>query len=172
MLAEPGHQFGAVDVHYPDSGGASAALLIADDPRFAHVCLEATAWLPTVDAYEPGQFYRRELPAILAVLSKIDHLDLLIIDGYVDLDPTGSPGLGAHLHDQLRIPIIGVAKTGYRTATHAVPVVRGAAIRPLFVTAVGLPVERAATLVADMAGQSRLPDVLHAVDRLARRAAT
>jgi deoxyribonuclease V len=46
-------------------------------------------------------------------------LHLLIIDGYVDLDPAGTPGLGAHLHAHTGLPIIGVAKTVFRAATHA-----------------------------------------------------
>ena len=163
-------RFGAVDVHYPETGGGSAALLVADDPRFAHIREERTAWLPTVEAYESGRFYLRELPALEAVLATTP-LDLLIIDGYVDLDPYGSPGLGAHLHDKIRIPIIGVAKTRFRAAVHAIPVLRGGATRPLYVTAAGLAIDRAAALITEMAGPSRLPDALRDVDRLARRAA-
>ena len=43
-----------------------------------------------------------------------NHGDTLLywwIDGYVDLDPRGRPGLGAHLHARLKVPVIGVAKT-------------------------------------------------------------
>jgi hypothetical protein len=66
-------------------------------------------------------------------------LGLLVIDGYADLDPGGRPGLGAHAHRDFVIPVIGVAKSVFRTATHAIPVLRGSSARPLFVTAAGIP---------------------------------
>jgi deoxyribonuclease V len=166
---EWGQRFGAVDVHYPDTGGASAALVVAADPRFARLTEEHAAWLPTVGEYQPGRFYLRELPAIVAVLARTARLDLLVIDGYVDLDPYGRPGLGAHLYAQTGVPVIGVAKTAFHTATHAIAIQRGNATRPLFITAAGLPADRAATLVTDMAGPHRIPDALRTVDHLARR---
>jgi deoxyribonuclease V len=162
-------RFGAVDVHYPDAGGARAGLLVASDARFADIVEERIVWLPTVDAYQPGQFYLRELPAITAVLATTTSLDLLIIDGYVDLDPQGRAGLGAHVHEKTGRPVIGVAKTTFRTATHAVTVYRDGATRPLFVTAAGLSVGRAAALVAAMAGPYRIPDALRRVDMVARQ---
>ena len=64
--------------------------------------------------------------------------------------------------------MIGVAKSGFRTATHAVPVVRGSSACPLFVTAAGLPATDAADLVRRMAGRYRLPDALRRADTLAR----
>jgi deoxyribonuclease V len=64
--------------------------------------------------------------------------------------------------------VIGVAKTAFRSATHAVAVRRGVATRPLYVTAAGLSLEQAAHLVAAMAGPHRLPDALRRVDRLSR----
>ncbi|HEV2375048.1 MAG TPA: hypothetical protein VGS19_23175 [Streptosporangiaceae bacterium] len=54
----------------------------------------------------------------------MDGMRLLIVDGYADLDPGGRPGLGAHVHAEFGVPVIGVAKSGFRTATHAVLVVR------------------------------------------------
>jgi len=62
-----------------------------------------------------------------------------VIDGYADLDPDGRPGLGAHVHAEFGMPVIGVAKSRFRTATHAVPVQRGSSVRPLFITAAGMP---------------------------------
>ena len=50
---------------------------------------------------------------------------LLIVDGYADLDPSGRPGLGAWAYAEFGVPGIGVAKTAFRVATHAVPVARG-----------------------------------------------
>jgi deoxyribonuclease V len=161
-------RFGAVDVHYPDAGGARAALVVAVEPRFATLVEEHVAWLDQAEPYEPGRFFVRELPAIQAVLARAEALDALVIDGYVDLDPAGRPGLGGHLHAVVGIPVIGVAKTPFLAATHAVAVRRGGATRPLHVTAVGVPVGEAADLVAGMAGPYRIPDALRRVDALAR----
>lgn len=91
------------------------------DPAFGHLLAERTE----VGPYRPGLFYRRELPPLRAVVGSIAGLGLLVVDGYADLDPDGRPGLGAHAHAKFGIPVIGVAKTGFRTATHAVPVLRG-----------------------------------------------
>jgi len=129
---------------------------------------ERTVTVPEAAPYRPGQFYLRELPPLRAVLNGFGRLGLLVIDGYVDLDPAGRPGLGAHLHAELGVPVVGVAKTAFRTATHAIAVRRGASARPLFMTAAGIPVEQAARLVRDMAGPFRLPDALRRVDALAR----
>ncbi|MFB9235546.1 endonuclease V [Plantactinospora siamensis] len=166
MQREPA--YGAVDVHYPEAGGAVAALVIAADPAFAAIRAEHVATVAEVAAYRPGAFFARELPAMRAVLAAAGPLHLLVIDGYVDLDPHGRPGLGAHAHAEFAVPVIGVAKTAFRDATHAVEVRRGAATRPLYVTAAGLPVERAAALVRAMAGPYRLPDALRRVDALSR----
>lgn len=158
----------AVDVHYPRSGGALAAIVVAAGADFAEVLAERTAQLAEVAPYRPGQFFLRELPPLRAVLADARRLRLVVVDGYVDLDPGGRPGLGAHVHDEFAVPVIGVAKSFFRTATHAVPVLRGASARPLFVTAAGIPLPQAADLVARMAGRFRLPDGLRRVDALAR----
>jgi deoxyribonuclease V len=161
-------RYGAVDVHYPDGGGARAALVIASDRRFATIVDERTVWIDDVAAYRPGNFFARELPCIRAVLAGTGRFDLLVVDGYVDLDPDGRPGLGAHLRAEFPVPIVGVAKTAFRAATHAAEVRRGAATRPLYVTAAGMPIADAAALVADMDGPYRMPSALHRVDALAR----
>jgi deoxyribonuclease V len=161
-------RFAAVDVWYPDAGGARAALVLAADLTFATVLAEHTADLAEVAPYRPGAFYTRELPALRTVLAAAGPVDLLVIDGYVHLDPAGRPGLGAYAHAEFGVPVIGVAKTAFRGASHAIEVRRGAATRPLHVTAAGLPAERAAAVVRRMAGPYRLPDALRRVDALAR----
>ena len=158
----------AVDVHYLRTGGARAAAVLAADAAFAHVLAERTAVVPRVAPYRPGEFYLRELPPLRAVLKDLTGLGLLVVDGYADLDPGGRPGLGAHAHAEFGIPVIGVAKSPFRTATHAVPVLRGSSGRPLFVTAAGMPRADAADLIRHMAGRYRLPDALRRADTLAR----
>jgi deoxyribonuclease V len=123
--------------------------------------------LAEVAAYRPGAFYERELPAITAVVADHD-LDLLVVDSYVTLDPAGRPGLGQHVHHSLSVSVIGVAKTAFRGAIHAIEVYRGGSRRPLLVTAAGLAPADAADLVRTMAGPHRLPDALRRVDTLSR----
>jgi deoxyribonuclease V len=160
--------FAAVDVHYLAPGGARAAVVIADDPTFSAVVAENTATVPEVTAYRPGEFYLRELPPLRAVLRDVTGLGLLVVDGYADLDPSGRPGLGAHAYAEFGVPVIGVAKSAYLSATHAIPVLRGTSARPLLVTSAGLPRTDAADLVRHMAGRFRLPDALRRADTLAR----
>lgn len=162
--------FAAADVHYPRTGGARAGLVLACDASYARVTRERAVAVASVAPYQPGQFYLRELPALRAVLAGAGDLALLIVDGYADLDPAGRPGLGARAHVEFGVPVIGVAKTAFRTATHAVPVLRGNSARPLFVTAAGLPAADAAALVRRMAGRFRVPDALRRADALARGA--
>jgi deoxyribonuclease V len=158
----------AVDVHYLSTGGARAAAVLAADAAFEHVVAERTAMVAGAAPYRPGEFYLRELPPLRAVLDDLHGVGLLVVDGYADLDPSGRPGLGAHVHAEFGIPVIGVAKSRFRTATHAVPVVRGSSARPLFVTAAGMPAADAADLVSRMAGRHRLPDAMRRADALAR----
>ena len=160
--------FAAADVHYPREGGARAALVLASDARYPAIVFEKTVFVEHVAPYQPGEFYRRELPPLRAVLAGVADLELLIIDGYVTLDPGGRPGLGAYSHAEFGVPVIGVAKTRFASATHAIPVLRGNATRPLYVTSAGVPPADAAGLVRTMSGEYRLPDALRRVDILAR----
>jgi deoxyribonuclease V len=94
----------ALDVHYPSSGGARAAAVMAADAAFSQLLAERTTVVPEVAPYRPGEFYLRELPPLRAVLHGIGGLGLLVVDGYADLDPAGRPGLGAHAHAEFAIP--------------------------------------------------------------------
>jgi deoxyribonuclease V len=163
-----GGVFAAVDVHYLGAGGARAAVVVAADAVYSVVLAERTAVVPEVMPYQPGEFFLRELPPLRAVLRDVGGLGLLVVDGYVDLDASGRLGLGAHAHAEFGVPVIGVAKTAFRTATHAVPVLRGRSARPLFVTAAGMRSNDAADLVRHMTGRFRLPDALRRADALAR----
>lgn len=160
---------GAVDVHYDEGGGARSALVVCRDRALSTVTSEHVATTTHALPYESGALYKRELPCIEAVLALAPPIELLVVDGYATLDPDGRAGLGAHAAHEFGIPVIGVAKTSFRSATHAVEVRRGSATRPLYVTtAGGVPVDEAARLVAAMAGSHRLPDALARADRLAR----
>jgi deoxyribonuclease V len=127
---------------------------------------------PLTSEYVPGAFYLRELPVLLSVLRKVSQpIGIVVVDGYVELDGN-RPGLGRHLARELGQPVtvVGVAKTEYRGAP-AIPVLRGKSLRPLYVSAMGMPAEVAAESVRSMAGKDRIPDLLRYVDRLARQRA-
>ena len=118
-------------------------------------------------AYEPGRFFERELPYLRAALASFaEPIELAIVDGYVWL-ADGVPGLGAHLHDAIGVPVVGVAKTAY-AGSNAIPIVRGESASPLFVTAVGIPARVAADHVIAMHGPYRIPTLLKRADTLAR----
>jgi deoxyribonuclease V len=119
--------------------------------------------------YEPGSFFKRELPPLLSVLERLPALPpILVVDGYVWLDQD-RPGLGYHLQQALapRPIVVGVAKTSFAGNRAALQVLRNSS-RPLFVTAVGISVEEAAEHIRAMAGQHRLPDLLRRADQLAK----
>jgi deoxyribonuclease V len=121
--------------------------------------------------YEPGAFYKRELPLLLSIISDFgEPIEVIVIDGYVWLDAKGVPGLGGHLFSSLgrRIPVVGIAKTRYRNDTWSISVFRGASRRPLFITSAGIQASEAAECVRRMHGDYRIPTILNVVDRAAR----
>lgn len=159
-----------VDVQYEDGGGV-AACVVAEDWSDATPIEEQVVAVPSVKPYRPGAFYDRELPCISIALSLVRApIRAVVVDGYVDLDERGTPGLGAHLHTQLggAVVVIGVAKTSFRGATFAQQVMRGTSRRPLFITARGIELTEAARLVQRMHGPHRIPTLLTRVDHLAR----
>ena len=164
------------DVDYRPDGSARAAGLGFGAWADAAPLGEWVVRLEGVQPYQPGEFYRRELPCLLAVLESIKAAqglpEAVIIDGYVTLDAAGTPGLGLHLYEALgqAVPVIGVAKTAFRGSAHALPVCRGVSRSPLYVTAAGLDAEGAARQLAQMHGPHRLPTLLRRVDGLCRSA--
>jgi deoxyribonuclease V len=159
-----------VDVHY-DGDRATAACVVAAFWTDGHAAEERVTRVSNVLPYKPGAFFERELPCILAVLSLVQTgYRTIVIDGYVDLDEHGTPGLGGHLHEHLggRVGVVGVAKTAFRGSLFAARVLRGVSHNPLYVTARGLVPEEAAELVQRMHGGHRIPTLLRRVDGLAR----
>lgn len=125
---------------------------------------------PCTESYTSGEFYRRELKYLLAMIGALDTWpDLVVVDGYVWLG-AGRPGLGAHLHKSLSgTPVVGVAKREFQGNSAAIEVLRGTSKRPLYVTAVGIDVGDSAKRIAAMAGVHRIPALLKRADDLARR---
>jgi deoxyribonuclease V len=159
-----------LDVDYRDEAARAAGVLF-DDWGDETPSREIVRQIEQVEPYVSGQFYKRELPCLLAVLREIDgSLEAVIIDGYVWLQDEQTPGLGGHLYEALgrKVPVIGVAKTRFASATLAREVRRGDSEKPLHVTAAGMDVEEAARLVKMMHGPYRLPTMLKRVDQLCR----
>lgn len=160
----------AVDVDYRDSGAVAACVLFRawDDAVSAS---ETVIPIAHVEPYEPGQFYRRELPCLLAMLQAAGGSpDIVIVDGYVWLADERDPGLGAHLHQALagRAAVVGVAKTRFASAGAAREILRGTSRHPLYITAAGIDVDEAASHVRAMHGPHRTPTLLKRVDQLCR----
>jgi deoxyribonuclease V len=162
----------AFDVHYLEDGRASAAAILIYDYGDREPIGEYHRMHPFTAAYVPGGFYRRELPAILALMPWIDvPLDTLIVDGYVMLGLR--PGLGQHLFEALecKIPVIGVAKSRFKGVT-AREVCRGGSRKPLYVTSAGIDIDAASDNIRRMHGAHRIPTLLQRTDRLAREKAS
>jgi deoxyribonuclease V len=161
-----------LDVHYFGSSAASACVRFAGwEAR--EPAAERIQVVRPIEPYQPGQFYRRELPCLLAVLKADPLPECAVVDGYVWLDGQGRAGLGAHLFEALerRVAVVGVAKTAFAGAAHAVAVLRPGSRRPLYVTAAGLESQEASRLVARMAGAHRIPSMLGRADAIARESA-
>jgi deoxyribonuclease V len=158
-----------LDVAY-GSTSATAACVLAGDWTSAVPFRELTNVCSVADEYEPGQFYRRELPCLLAILDVLpERPDIVVVDGYVWLGPECQPGLGGHLYAALdaRTPVIGVAKKRFQGAS-AIAVRRGRSRVPLFVSAAGMEPGEAAERVFSMHGPFRIPTLLKRVDLLSR----
>ncbi len=160
----------ATDVYYR-KGTAIGALILFEDWTSEHPVEELSEFLETVEPYQPGAFFKRELPCLLKLLERVrGRFDTVLIDGYVWLGPENQPGLGAHLYRALeeRVPVIGVAKTPFKGSTNAQWVFRCRSRRPLYVTAAGVDPGAAATNIERMYGPHRIPTLLKRVDRLCR----
>jgi len=158
-----------VDVDYRDLGAVAACVCFQSWSDGTSTS-ETVVQIHDVEPYRSGQFYRRELPCILAVLRSLPELPhVIIIDGYVWLGQQ-RPGLGAHLYEALgrRDAVIGAAKTRFGRAEPVEPVLRGRSRSPLYVTAVGMDVAEATTHIRAMHGPYRIPTLLKRVDQLSR----
>ncbi len=163
----------AVDVAYTGASAVAAGILLKEWDA-GMPAREIVVRIPHVEEYVPGEFYRRELPCIEAVLKELAETpDCIVVDGYVTLGDPPRDGLGAVLWNKLgrAVPVVGVAKSKYIGVPEDSLLLRGGSTRPLFVTAAGMTTEEAKQRVLSMAGKHRLPDMLKYVDGVARVAA-
>lgn len=161
-----------IDVHYK-ADYAKTVLLFFENWQSENPSNVATHITKDVMEYEPGSFYKRELPCILNALQTVslDAIEIIIIDGYIYVDNEGKYGLGGHLYEALdkKFPIIGVAKTSFQSNKDTVvEILRGESKKPLFVSAIGLDKEVAAMHVKNMYGNYRLPYLLKLMDQITK----
>ncbi|WP_339732062.1 endonuclease V [uncultured Gimesia sp.] len=160
-----------LDVQYRDDDSAKVAGILFQEWESDLVEASLVKTIPQVAPYEPGHFYKRELPCLLELILDIDRpLDVIIIDGFVTLGQDQHPGLGAHLYHQLnkQTPVIGVAKSRFADTPEETHIYRGESKNPLFVTSLGIPLSEAKHKITTMHGEFRIPTLLKRVDQLCR----
>ena len=160
----------AVDVDYRTVGAVAAGVLFAQwaDSKPLN---ELRVPVSQVEAYKPGEFYKRELPCIMSILNTFTTLpEFMIIDGHVYLDRDGKGGLGKHLFDAIgrKSVVIGVAKSRFKDTPKEAELFRAGSRRALYVTAAGTDISTAKQNISQMHGPYRLPTLLKHVDRLSR----
>ncbi len=160
----------AVDVDYRNSEALIAGVVFEQwsDKKENAIFISK---LSDIKDYEPGNFYRRELPCILKLIEEHNLTpDIILIDGFVWLDGETKPGLGAHLYNALgcKVSIIGVAKKSFAGISSKFELFRGKSKKPLYITSSGIETEEAMLNIKTMSGESRMPILLKKVDRLCR----
>lgn len=161
----------ALDAQHYDDGTAGVGMLGFHRWNDAKPAWEITATASHCGEYEPGAFYKRELPALSQALAQCPVApDIIVVDAYVFLDEHGREGLGHKLWELLerKVPVVGVAKTKFISAPGVWEIFRGSSKTPLYVTAVGYGLEQAKQDVLSMHGAHRMPTLLKRVDQLAR----
>ncbi|WP_367389452.1 endonuclease V [Lewinella sp. LCG006] len=159
-----------IDVHYRDDFAQVAGVLFkdwTDEEAYKTYTIQT----PLAGEYEPGKFYKRELPALLALLREVSEpLDFILVDSYVYLGKD-KPGLGVYLYEVLdvKVPVIGLAKNHFRAAEEVeVRLLRGDSSKALFVTAIGCEATWATDRIKEMAGDYRLPNLVKLADQLSK----
>ncbi len=161
----------ATDVHYSEQGEALAAGVLFEDWLAAQPSMEMTVPIASVEPYQPGAFYKRELPCLIQLIDALDGAaNTIIVDGFVSLGADDKPGLGMHLYRELggNVAIIGVAKSPFKDTPADWALYRGESKNPLYVSAVGMNLEEAKQCILAMSGKHRLPVLLKRVDQLCR----
>jgi len=157
----------AIDVYYKGDNAKAVGLLFT--PGDEMIKALKVAYIRNIEDYIPGEFYKRELPCILKITEQINlkGIEAIIIDGYVYVDNNKTFGLGAFLWEALKekIPVIGVAKTLFhknKETTHVL--YRGESKNPLYISSIGCDLNKAASLIKEMKGNYRVPNVLKLLD--------
>lgn len=163
----------AIDVKYYEkekSAKAVGLLFNWEDEKQTKVIIKS---INEINQYKSGEFYKRELPCIKAIMEDLAHNEIaaIIVDGYVFIDNNNGYGLGGHVYEvyNKKIPVIGVAKTPFFKNKETVKeIYRGKSKNPLYVSSIGINLEYASKKIQEMAGDYRIPTILRKVDGLTR----
>ena len=159
----------AIDSYYFEDK-AKTVCLIFEQWNSLEIKNSFTEIISNIENYVSGEFYKRELPCILSLISKLDltKIEYIIIDGFVYLDDNGKFGLGAYLYQKIsrKIPIIGVAKTDFISLNKNKQLLfRGKSKKPLFITSIGINIDEAKEKIKIMSGEYRIPNMLKELDK-------
>ncbi len=165
-----------LDVHYQENPQTKQTTASVAGIRFQgivknNILSTHTIKIDNVAPYQSGQFYKREMPCILALLVEINEpYDCIIVDGYVYLDGEQKEGLGKHLYNHLtdKKSIIGIAKNKFFDISENYAVYRGVSKHPLYVTSVDFDNQKALQIVKNLEGEHKLPNIVKMVDKLSR----
>lgn len=158
----------AIDVHYKPTYAKTVGVLFEwEDENPQRIITDI---MSDIEPYEPGQFYKRELPCILQLLKQADltSLEAIIVDSHVYVDNNKTFGLGGHLWQALgeKIPVIGVAKKAFHnTEEVSIPIYRGQSQNPLYVSCIGMDEQEALNKVQLLHGAYRIPSILKVLDQ-------
>jgi deoxyribonuclease V len=145
---------------------------VITDSWSSNKCSAVDTIIRDVAEYEPGAFYKREMPCILKLLNDIPFLKpaVIVIDGYVHLGEDQHDGLGAHLYRALgeTIPVVGVAKTYFHGTPADQAVLRNGSQKELYVSCIGANLATMKANVQAMHGEFRIPTLLKFVDQHCR----
>lgn len=162
----------AFDTYYFDNKAKTVALTFKnwEDSIEQNIFSEV---LENIEEYTSGEFYKRELPCILSLIKKInpEEIELIVIDGFVFLSDDNKKGLGAYLYESLnqKVPIIGVAKTDYISLnSNKRLLLRGESKNPLYITAIGIDLDKATSNIQLMHGEFRIPTLLKRLDMITK----
>ncbi len=162
----------AFDTYYFDNKAKTVALTFRnwDDSIEQNIFSEV---LENVEEYTSGEFYKRELPCILSLIKKLnpEDIELIVIDGFVYLSDDNKKGLGAYLYESLnqKVPIIGVAKTDFISLnSNKRLLLRGESKNPLYITAIGIDLDKATSNIQLMHGEFRIPTLLKRLDMITK----
>ncbi|PCJ67185.1 MAG: endonuclease V [Bacteroidetes bacterium] len=160
----------AIDIYYKENQATCIGVLFEWDDKEPRKVIKA--YLKDVAEYVSGQFYKRELPCVMAVVYQVKQykIDCIIVDGHVQLGE-GEKGLGEYVYEAVekQYPVIGIAKKSYfNNRDYVQEVRRGESESPLYVSAIGTDLEEAALWVKEMHGDFRFPSILKELDRLTR----
>ena len=163
----------AIDVKYNEENNTAKAVGVLFNWQDNHakeiICKELTS----IQKYVSGQFYKRELPCIMAIVNQISTIKIstIIIDGHVFVDNTKKYGLGGYVWEKTerKIPVIGVAKRSFYANSNTVKeIYRGRSKKPLYISSIGIDVDIAAHKIKNMKGTFRIPTILKQVDTITR----